>query len=190
MLRTIECALAAVLAVATTAGPALAADPATGSVPAAAASPLAIGRCVWESLPKATRDALLAAGPTIDDFGRAVDAVDKSLMDLARSQCPPVTSKAQEDAVAEGWTATILTAWSAAQLKSRYGVSQAALEASWRHVGPAARQALAADIDKTPDASRTEIAGQARELGLKDPAAQDLLLFWSMTQLKLAMLGG
>lgn len=183
-------ALGAVLAAALT-GPAYAADPAPPpTAPPAAASPLAIGRCVWESLPKATRDTLLAAGPSVDDFGRAVDAVDKSLMDLARSQCPPVTSKTQEDAVAEGWTATILIAWSAAQLKSRYGVSEAALETSWRHMTPAARQALAADIDKTPGASRPEITSQARELGLKDPAAQDLLLFWSMTQLKLAAMGG
>jgi hypothetical protein len=185
MSRTLPRAFVGVVA-ALAAGPALCADPA----PAPAASPLAIGRCVWEKLPKATRDALVAAGPTVDDFGRAVDALDNSLMDVARSQCPPIASKAQADEVAAGWTATIITAWSAAQLESRYGVSQAALETSWRHVGPAARQALAADMVKPPEAARLEIAAQARELGLKDPAAQDLLVFWSMTQLKLAALGG
>ena len=191
MPRMLRRAAGALFAAALAIQPALAADAQSApGAPAPTAGPLAIGRCVWESLPKATRDALLAAGPTVDDFGRALDAVDKSLMDLARSQCPTITSKAQADAVAEGWTVTILIAWSAAQLKSRYGVSEPALEASWRHVGPAARQALAADVAKTPEASRPEIAAQARELGLKDPQAEDLLLFWSMTQLKLAALGG
>ena len=194
MPRAVSRAFVGLLATALVLSPALcmaaSEPPPPAPAPAAAANPLAIGRCVWEALPKATRDALLAAGPTVDDFGRAVDALDKSLLELARSQCPAVTSKAQADAVAEGWTATIITAWSAAQLKARYGVSEAALETSWRHVGPAARQALAADFDKPPEASRPEIAAQAHELGLDDPAAQDLLLFWSMTQLKLATLGG
>ena len=187
MPRSLERAFVGLLAAALATGAAQAAD--TSPAAPSAASPLAIGRCVWEKLPKATRDALLAAGPTVDDFGRAVDAVDNSLMEVARSQCPPITSKAQADEVAAGWTATIITAWSAAQLKSRYGVSEAALQTSWRHVGPAARQALAADMVKPPEAARPEIAAQARELGLVDPAAQDLLVFWSMTQLKLAALG-
>jgi len=98
--------------------------------------------------------------------------------------------RADADAVAAGWTATILDAWSAAQLNKRYGVSQAALEASWRHMGPSARQALAADEAKTPEQSRTEVAAQARELGLTAPGALDLLVFWSMTQLKLTAMGG
>jgi hypothetical protein len=193
MLRIVPRVFVGLLATALAAGqaPCMAAPaaPAPASAPGAAAGPLAIGRCVWEALPKATRDALVAAGPTVDDFGRAVDAIDSSLLDVARGQCPPVTSKAQADEVAAGWTATIITAWSAAQLKSRYGVSEAALQTSWRHVGPAARQALAADMVKPPEAARPEIAAQARELGLVDPAAQDLLVFWSMTQLKLAALG-
>lgn len=181
---------AAALAAALAAAPAFAADTPAPASPAPAASPVAIGRCVWKSLPKATKDALLAAGPTVDDFGRVLGAIDPSLMDLARSQCPQVGSKAEADAAANGWTATILTAWSAAQLQRRYGVTESALETSWRHVGPAQRRALAADMDKSPAAARPEIAAQARELGLNDPNAEDLLVFWSMTQLRLAALGG
>ncbi len=174
--------------IAVCAGAAAAQTP-TATPAAPAATPLAIGRCLWTSLPKATRDALVSSGPRVDDISRALGGLNPSLLTLARSQCPPVTGKDEADKVSDVWTATALGAWAAWQLGAHYHVDPAALDRAWAHVDAAGRKTLIADFDKTPQATRPDLAAMSRDLKLTAAAAHDLLVFWALSQLHLAEQG-
>ena len=68
-------------------------------------SPVAIGRCLWEGLPKATRDAVAASGPTADVVYHAMNAMNPRLMDVARAQCPSPATTADAQKVTDAWVA-------------------------------------------------------------------------------------
>jgi hypothetical protein len=166
------------------------APPPSAPPAAAAPSPAAIGRCLWQGLPNTTRQALVASGTSVNDVSKALDNLDQNLLDVARSQCPAPAAKADAEKAAEAWTAVVLSAWSSAELATHYKVGDAALQRAWSHFTPAQRQAFEADESKPPDTERANVASMTRELGLTTPEATDLLIFWSLSQLHLAALGG
>jgi len=155
----------------------------------APATPQAIARCIWASLPNTTRAALVASGPTIDDIGNAVGAMNPALMDLAQSQCPhPATPEIQE-AAKDAWAGTVMANWAQGELAARYRIAAPALDLAWSHVPLAQRRLIAGGFDQPPQAVRANVAGFAAELRLTDPGALDLLSAWSIAQIRLASLG-
>jgi hypothetical protein len=165
------------------AGPALAQPP-----PAQPATPLAIARCIWDALPSTTRAALIASGPSIDDIGKAIGAMNPALMELAQSQCPSAASQADEEAAKDAWAGVVMTKWSEGELAARYHVTPAALTRAWARLPAAPRAEIAAGFDKTPEAARPAVAPFAAQLGLTDPPALDLLSAWAIAQVRLAAL--
>jgi hypothetical protein len=178
----------AVVATALIGGAALAAD-APPPVPPPAPSPATVGRCLWQGLPNTTRQALVGAGPSVDDVSKALDNLDQNLLVVARSQCPTPATKDDAEKAAEAWTAVVLSAWSSAELSSHYKVSDAALQRAWSHFTPAQRQTFSADEGKPPETERANVASMTRELHLTTPEATDLVVFCSLSQLHLTALG-
>jgi len=156
--------------------------------PAVAPAPTGTGiaTCIWNALPNATRAALVASGPTIDDIGKAVGDMNPALMELAKSQCPAAPSKAVEDAAREAWAGVVMSRWAEGQLAQRYHVAPADLTRDWAKVPASARDQIATGFDKTPEASRPAIAPLAAQLKLTDPGALDLLSAWAIAQIRLA----
>jgi hypothetical protein len=162
--------------------------PVAAQTPPAPASPLTIARCTWAALPAATRAALVASGPTIDDIGKAVAGMSPALMQLAQSQCPSPATREIDDAAKDAWAGTVMTNWAEGELSSRYRVTPAALALAWSRVPAAGRRQIAAGFDKAPEAVRGDVAGFAAQLRLTDPGALDLLSAWAIAQTKLAAL--
>src|SRR3974390_34785 len=79
--------------------------------PAVAPAPTGVGiaTCIWNALPNATRAALIASGPTIDDIGKAVGDMNPALMELAKSQCPAAPTQAVNDAAKEAWPGGVMS---------------------------------------------------------------------------------
>jgi len=176
--------LAIMAAVAMIAGPTLAEDA------PAASSPVAIGRCLWDGLPKSTRDALTASGPTAEDVSRAMNALNPSLMDVARAQCPSPASADEAQKVTDAWVALALGTWAQTQLYRQDKVAPAALEDAWRRFTPAERHQFQLDEDKPRATERADLAPMAKALGVSADADVDLIAFWVLCQLHLAALGG
>jgi hypothetical protein len=163
--------------------------PAPAAPPPPPPTPLALGRCLYDGLPKATRGALAASGPSIDNISAAISGLNPSLMDVARSQCPAPATRADAEKASDAWTAIVLADWSATQLKARH-VTQAQLEAAWSQFPADQRRKFEADEDKPPETERANIAPLAKTLGLADDAGVDLVIYWALAQLHLAALGG
>jgi hypothetical protein len=182
------CLAAAAFVAVALANPARAVD--TPTAPPAATSPVAIGRCLWEGLPKATREAVAASGPTADDVYRAMNAMNPSLMDVARAQCPSPATTDDAQRVTDAWVALALEAWAQTQLYRQDKIAPATLEDAWRRFTPAERHQFELDEDKPPDAERADVASMTKALRLTTPADVDLVAFWVLSQLHLAALGG
>lgn len=178
----------ALAALSLVAASARAADPPTS--PPATPSPVAIGRCLWEGLPKATREAVAASGPTADDVYRAINAMNPSLMDVARAQCPAPATTDDAQKVTDAWVALALQAWAQTQLYRQDKIAPEALEEAWRQFSPAERRQFELDEDKPPEAERANVASMTRTLGVTAPTDVDLVAFWVLCQLHLAALGG
>jgi hypothetical protein len=153
-------------------------------------SPVAIGRCLWEGLPKATREAVAASGPTAEDVYHAMNAMNPSLMDVARAQCPSPATPDDAQKVTDAWVALALEAWAQTQLYRLDKVAPEALEDAWRRFTPAERRQFELDEDKPPEAERANVAPMTKALGVTAPADVDLVAFWVLCQLHLAALGG
>ncbi|HVN01162.1 MAG TPA: hypothetical protein VMT68_13205 [Caulobacteraceae bacterium] len=173
------------------AGAARAQPPAPAAPPPPSTPPTGIGiaRCIWDALPAATRAALIASGPSIDDIGKAVGGMNPALMALAKSQCPTAPTPAVEGAAKEAWAGVVMSKWSEGQLAARYRVTPADLARGWARVPAPARSQIAAGFDKTPEESRPAIAPFAQSLKLTDPPALDLLSAWAIAQIRLAAIG-
>ncbi|HTX50993.1 MAG TPA: hypothetical protein VME40_16590, partial [Caulobacteraceae bacterium] len=170
------------------AGAACAAEPNAASPPAP--SPVAIGHCLWEGLPKATRDAVAASGPTADDVYHAMNAMNPSLMDVARAQCPSPATPEDAQKVTDAWVALALQAWAQTELYRQDKIAPETLEDAWRRFTPAERRQFELDEDKPPAAERANVASMSKALGVTAPADVDLVAFWVLCQLHLAALGG
>jgi hypothetical protein len=169
-----------------TAAPALADTP----PPAPPATPLAVGRCLWESLPTATRDALVASGPSIDDISKALGGLNPALIDVARAQCPRPVTEADAQKATEAWTSLALSSWAQVQLARQDKVTSAALTAAWAKYTPAERAKFSADEDKPPETERANVAPLAQALGVTTPNDIDVLAFWVLCRLHLDAMGG
>jgi len=190
-----SCSLAAVTALAASVvAAAVSADtpyrpPPPTAPPASPPTPLALGRCLYDGLPKATREALAASGPSIDNISAAISGLNPSLMDLARSQCPSPANRVDAEKASDAWTAIVLSNWSAAQLSAR-NVTQAQLDAAWSRFTPAQRRQFELDENQAPDVERADVAPLAKSLDLSDDAGVDLVIYWCLAQLHLAALDG
>ena len=153
-------------------------------------TPLAIGRCLWEGLPKATRDALDASGPAVEDVSQALNNMNPSLMDVARAQCPSPADSDQAHKVTDAWVALALQSWAETQLYKQHKITPAALADAWRRFTPDERRQFEANEDKPPEAERANAAPMAKSLGLTADSDLDLVAFWVLCQLHLAALGG
>jgi hypothetical protein len=162
----------------------------TPTAPPATPSPVAIGRCLWDGLPKATREAVAASGPSADDVYRAMNDMNPSLMDVARAQCPSPATTDDAQKVSDAWVAVALQAWAETQLYRQDKIGPASLEDAWRRFTPAQRHQFELDEDKPPDAERADVAPMTRALGLTAPTDVDLVAFWVLSQLHLTALGG
>ena len=86
----------------------------------------------WEGLPKATREAVAASGPSADDVYRAMNDMNPSLMDVARAQCPSPATTDDAQKVSDAWVAVALQAWAETQLYRQDKIGPASLEDAWR----------------------------------------------------------
>ncbi|MFI4934856.1 MAG: hypothetical protein ACHP7N_09585 [Caulobacterales bacterium] len=141
--------------------------------------------CVWAVAPKVLKDAVVAAGPVNDAISKAVsDTPQQVLVDMvaaAGAKCHLPKTDAAEQLVGKIVYSEATKAWALAQLKSNFGVTEAAIAAERAKLTPEARAVFTHSADTGTPQHEAQVLAMltvAEALGLKKTDNLDGVIYY------------